>query len=76
MRTENKLTLTTLALLAALTASAPQARAWGCVAEGTDGASGWSTSYDRKRDASARAMAECNAKTNESCEITDCNVDW
>jgi len=76
MRTATKLTLTTLAMLAGITSFATQANAWGCVAEGTDGASGWSNNYDRKRDAAARAMEECYAKTNESCEITDCNVDW
>ncbi len=67
--------LVVLAVSAAISSSS-HAFAWGCVAEAEDGASGWSNNYSSKSAANKRAMAECNAKTDEPCEITDCNQDW
>ncbi|MDB5524424.1 MAG: hypothetical protein JWM58_2187 [Rhizobium sp.] len=60
----------------AVLAPTTNALAWGCVAEATDGASGWSNNYDTESDANARALRECHAKTSDTCKITDCNQDW
>jgi hypothetical protein len=65
-----------IVLLSAVGGHSSAAFAWGCVAEAEDGASGWSNQYESRRDALKRALRECEAKTSEECEITDCNEDW
>lgn len=72
MKISTKIITATFALSAMLAASAPQAFAWACQAEANDGTSGWSYNYPTRRGARQRALAECNARTYDSCYIVDC----
>ena len=67
---------TSTLLLGAATSS--PALAWGCVAVSENGTNGYSYNYDNQGDASDRALNECasRATTDQTCEITECNVDW
>lgn len=69
------LAATTLLIAAA---SSSQALAWGCVAVSENGTNGYSYNFDDQGDASDRALNECanRATTDQTCEITDCNIDW
>jgi hypothetical protein len=72
MKTSTKIATATFALFAMLAASAPQAFAWSCQAQADDGTTGWSYGYGNRRAARQRALAECNARTYDSCYIIDC----
>ena len=52
--------------------SAPQVLAWSCQAVASDGTYGYSYNYSNRRKARSRALAECEARTNEECWIDDC----
>ncbi|MBX9456190.1 MAG: hypothetical protein KL863_09295 [Rhizobium sp.] len=72
MKTRSRLALTALVVCGTLAASMPQAFAWSCQAQADDGTYGYSYGFSNRRDARRRALAECNARTYDSCYIVDC----
>lgn len=67
-----------LAAASALCLAAPvsHAFAWGCIAVSDSGnAYGYSYSFDKRGEAEDRALNECSARTDETCEIQDCDDD-
>lgn len=73
MKSKTALALAGVFAMALFAESAPQAFAWGCTAVADDGSYGYSYNYPNKRGARQRAKAECNARTNERCEVTSCD---
>lgn len=69
--------LATSALIMAVASTSP-AFAWGCAAVSENGTYGYSYNFDNESDASDRALNECatRATTDQTCEITECNIDW
>lgn len=50
--------------------------AWGCTAEGSQKAVGYSQSFDNEQEARDWAMSECSNRSveGESCDIIRCDV--
>ena len=70
--------MTLLAAACALCVAAPvsSAFAWGCIAISDSGSAyGYSYDFDRRGDAEDRALNECTSRTDEICEIQDCDED-
>ena len=67
--------LTAAMTAAVLTFSVAPAFAWGCVAVSDSGTYGYSYNYDDRGDAEDRALNECVARTDEVCEIMECDED-
>jgi hypothetical protein len=72
MNIGKKLTLASAVVISTFAATIPQAFAWSCQAAADDGTYGYSYNYPNRRGAKQRALAECNARTYDSCYIVDC----
>jgi hypothetical protein len=48
--------------------------AWGCVAESTDGASGYSSNWPSEQDAQTNAIKECEVRSStDDCAVQSCD---
>lgn len=71
-----RILLLTVASALCLSAPASNAFAWGCIAVSDSGnAYGYSTDFTRRGEAKDRALDECTSRTDEICEIQECNED-
>lgn len=72
MKTLVKATLALSIMTSVLAFSAQDSFAWACQAQADDGTTGWSYNYPNRKQARRRAIAECNARTYDSCYIVAC----